>query len=283
MTMNLSIVQKVGIGNLGQIIGIIVLFFAFWTTNNSFHEIQQQVHSASERTVKHIDEMSVEFRKGFDAVAAAARSNKDISAAYKQAQVRISHLDAKIREDQKALAAVEHKVNSATETGFWTMVARALWQVLVLAYFMAIAQFVIKRPLNQITAAATRLADDDLDLEVPGTRRQDEIGKLATAVDVFKTNALENSHLRSEREAEQARAQQTIHQNMMAMADALDNEMQTTVTGIVTKAQDMNKAASSMMTEMEGVSRDTGSAANAAGEASENSNSAAKAVEDLSQ
>ena len=74
--MNLSIVQKVGIGNLGQIIGIIVLFFAFWTTNNSFHEIQQQVHSASERTVKHIDEMSVEFRKGFDAVAAAARSNR---------------------------------------------------------------------------------------------------------------------------------------------------------------------------------------------------------------
>jgi methyl-accepting chemotaxis protein len=281
--MQLSIVQKVGIGNIGQIIGIIALFFAFWTTNNSFNEIGAHVHSAGSRTVGHIEEMAREFKKGFEAVADAARKDKDVAAAYRQAQARIDAIDKKIRADQKALVGVERQVAEAKETGFWTMLGRALWQLLVLAYFMALAQYVIKRPLNRIAAAATRLADNDLETEVPGTRRSDEIGKLAKAVEVFKTNLIENQRLRAERDAEQEKSQQVIRQKMMDMADALDNEMQTTVTAIVDKAKDMNQAAASMEEEMESVAQDTGSAAQAAEEASDNSHAAASAVETLTR
>ncbi len=35
-SMKLSIVQKVGIGNAGQLLGILALLFAFWMTMESF-------------------------------------------------------------------------------------------------------------------------------------------------------------------------------------------------------------------------------------------------------
>ena len=44
--MKLSIVQKVGIGNAGQLIGIIALLFAFWMTTESFRGIDRKVSEA---------------------------------------------------------------------------------------------------------------------------------------------------------------------------------------------------------------------------------------------
>ena len=47
------------------------------------------------------------------------------------------------------------------------------------------------RPLRQLQLAMRRLADRDLDVEVPGTKRTDEIGAMAMTVQVFKLNALQ--------------------------------------------------------------------------------------------
>jgi methyl-accepting chemotaxis protein len=66
----------------------------------------------------------------------------------------------------------------------------------------------VVRPLSIITGAMGRLAAGDVAVAVPATRRKDEIGKMAQAVQVFKENAVENRRLveeRARREAEQAR------------------------------------------------------------------------------
>ena len=45
--MKLSIVQKVGIGNAGQLLGILALLFAFWMTMESFRDIESKVQEAA--------------------------------------------------------------------------------------------------------------------------------------------------------------------------------------------------------------------------------------------
>ena len=53
----------------------------------------------------------------------------------------------------------------------------------------------VARPLNFMTRAMMRLADGDLAVEVPGLDRKDEVGAMAKAVQIFKSNAVEKLRL----------------------------------------------------------------------------------------
>ncbi|MCF6216209.1 MAG: methyl-accepting chemotaxis protein [Emcibacter sp.] len=64
----------------------------------------------------------------------------------------------------------------------------------------------IARPIVAITKAMTRLAKNDLSVDVSGIERKDEIGRMANAVEIFKVNALQRVKL--EKETEQTRLAQ---------------------------------------------------------------------------
>lgn len=49
---------------------------------------------------------------------------------------------------------------------------------------------VIVAPINRLTDKMTRLANDDLDVEINGLERGDEIGEMARAMDVFRRNSV---------------------------------------------------------------------------------------------
>ena len=55
-----------------------------------------------------------------------------------------------------------------------------------------------------MVTAMLSLAGGDRSVDVPGTERNDEIGDMAGAVQVFKDNAIEQDRLTKEAEAEQA-------------------------------------------------------------------------------
>ncbi len=64
--------------------------------------------------------------------------------------------------------------------------------VAILILAAAVAVFFtayIARPLSAMTAAMTRLAGGDVDIEIPGLGRRDEIGRMAQALATFRENA----------------------------------------------------------------------------------------------
>jgi methyl-accepting chemotaxis protein len=56
----------------------------------------------------------------------------------------------------------------------------------------------IAKPISNITAAMQRLAGGDAESAIPYPGRQDEIGEMAAAVEVFRSNALDNRRLEKE-------------------------------------------------------------------------------------
>ncbi|MBB4010177.1 methyl-accepting chemotaxis protein [Allorhizobium taibaishanense] len=62
-----------------------------------------------------------------------------------------------------------------------------------------------KGPINQITSAMRRLAGGDLQIAIAGEARHDEIGDMARALGVFKSNA--EAKIRAEAEGERVRAE----------------------------------------------------------------------------
>jgi methyl-accepting chemotaxis protein len=62
----------------------------------------------------------------------------------------------------------------------------------------------IGRPVSALTAAMQRLAEGDVRVEIPARARSDEMGRMAAAVEVFKTNAIERQRLAEDAAAAQA-------------------------------------------------------------------------------
>ncbi len=78
--------------------------------------------------------------------------------------------------------------------------------IAALSYWWVI--FKIVRPINTLSDNMIRLSEGDNDVEITGAERQDEIGKMAQCVQVFRDNAIEKIRLEEEqKEAEERRLQ----------------------------------------------------------------------------
>jgi two-component system OmpR family sensor kinase len=105
----------------------------------------------------------------------------------------------------------------------------------------------ISRPLLNLAGRMHRLADNDTDIDIPGTQRRDEIGEMARAVVVFRNNAIElmlsqqglaqQASMLEERLAHEQRLTQ-LQRNFVSMAS---HEFRTPLTIIDGHAQRMIK------------------------------------------
>src|SRR5260370_34993126 len=87
----------------------------------------------------------------------------------------------------------------------------------------------IVRPIRALTAAMTMLADGDTATLVPETERRDEVGAMARAVGVFKTNMIEAGGLRLEQEEQKVRAASAQKAALHRIADEFERSVGGTV------------------------------------------------------
>ncbi|MEQ8817142.1 MAG: HAMP domain-containing methyl-accepting chemotaxis protein [Thalassobaculum sp.] len=129
-------------------------------------------------------------------------------------------------------AAVEQVAAARSAEGEFarTVILGATGGAVVLALIVAI---VLGRgltgPIREMTGSMRRLADNDLEVEVPGLRRRDEIADIAQAVQVFKDNALRMREMES-RQAEAGRRAEDEKRRLM---DELAGSFEATVGAIV--------------------------------------------------
>jgi methyl-accepting chemotaxis protein len=163
----------------------------------------------------------------------------------------------------------------------WTQVAATL---LVMAAASALAWFMARRgialPLNASIFAMRRLADGDLEVEVAGADRADEIGDMAAALAVFKANAVERDRLEAHNRAEQearSRRQEAVEQ--------LTRDFNLGVSGVLAavtaSAHGLRDSAQSMSGVASETSRQSTVVAAAAEQASANVQTVAAAAEEL--
>ncbi len=152
----------------------------------------------------------------------------------------------------------------------------------VLAGLLRLVGNRITRPLEALRQCMSRLAGGDMTAEVPALSRQDEIGAMAKAVQVFKQNAAEMDRLRTEQEEQKQRAEETRRRAMLALADDFESGVQTVVQGVATSATDMEGTAQSLSAVAEQASRNADVVANASQQATANVQTVAAAAEQLS-
>jgi methyl-accepting chemotaxis protein len=123
-------------------------------------------------------------------------------------------------------------------------------------------------PLRALTDAMLRLARGDLAVEVPDTKSGDEVGEIAGAVRVFKTNATEAAELRR-RQAEAAEAAERAKRaEMAALARGFDEQVKGVVDAVLASASEVGASARELSGTAEETRRQAGTLAESSAGAS---------------
>ncbi len=177
----------------------------------------------------------------------------------------------------------------------------ALWVVMVR----------VVRPVNALSDTMIVLAEGNLEVEIPNADRQDEVGDMASSVQVFKDNAIERreqealqrereeeerkrqeqEEQRAREEQEERRVQEEVRaekaraerrQEMLDLADKFEASVMELVEGVSTSAFSMESAARGMSVTAADTSQKSDVVSNAAQQASSNAQMVASAAEELS-
>ena len=140
----------------------------------------------------------------------------------------------------------------------------------------------ITTPIVDMTESMDALANGNLDADIPGVGRGDEIGVMAGSVQVFKDNAIERVRLEAEQEKMKQRAEQERQAMMVKMADSFQEAVGNVIQSVSSAATELQASAETMANTAEQTSTQVGNVASSSDQSAANVQTVASAAEELS-
>ncbi|PKU23902.1 methyl-accepting chemotaxis protein [Telmatospirillum siberiense] len=135
--------------------------------------------------------------------------------------------------------------------------------------------------LARLTIVMGRLADHELDVEIPGLSRSDEIGAMASALQVFRDNSLRADRLAADRDKEQA-AREARAKTLEDLARQFDHSVSDVLDTVGNALNDLDRTAQTMSANSLQTTHQATSVAAASEAASASVQTVASAAEELS-
>ncbi|MHA7775912.1 methyl-accepting chemotaxis protein [Roseibium sp. M-1] len=139
----------------------------------------------------------------------------------------------------------------------------------------------ITGPIKSLTGTMRSLAGGEIDIDVQFTDRKSEIGSMARAVEVFRTNAIRTRELEEEQTAQAARAEQDKRSLMERLAKQFDVSVGAIVQRVASTAASLDQSAQTMSRVSSNTSERAENAALASSQTTENVSVVASAAEEM--
>ncbi|MCI4679714.1 methyl-accepting chemotaxis protein [Rhodoblastus acidophilus] len=190
-------------------------------------------------------------------------------------------LNHNIALNDKGGADAAEEVEKGYRNGRWLLLLGIGASVALGALMSAGLVFGMVAPLLQATNALDRLARGDLDVDVDGAARRDEIGALARGLEIFKGGMRRAREL--EAEAAGARASQDAQKRAMAaqMADQFEGKVRAILIDVLRASEDFRHSARIMSDAAVEAAAQAKTVAEASEASSSNISSVASATEQL--
>jgi methyl-accepting chemotaxis protein len=220
----------------------------------------------------------------FHEVIAAARDSRPCPISIAEWPPWIAHVLNSVLSLRDASLSFAHKANDAAIAQaqmrlVWAMVALLVVLAASIAVVVAVMRQVI-RPLVRLTGVTLRLADRELEVEIPGEDRKDEIGAMAKALQIFK-GALIAKKLADETAARDAEAQIERGRRVDGITRNFEAMIGEIVNTVSSAATELEASAGTLTTTADRSQKLTTAVAAASDEASANVQSVATATEEL--
>jgi len=136
--------------------------------------------------------------------------------------------------------------------------------------------------IKRMTRTMSQLADGNLSVEIEGAERGDQIGNMARAVGIFKSNAIRMTEAETEKHRLADQTEQDRKAGLRELAARLERAVKDIADSVKQSAQRMHDGAATMSGAAERTKSQSSTVATASGQASANVQTVASAAEELS-
>lgn len=161
----------------------------------------------------------------------------------------------------------------------YMLIAAAIILIVIIAYAVYTGNS-ISRPIREMTSIMSKLAAKDKSVKIPYSDRADEIGEMASAVQVFKDNMIKADELAEEQAIEQEKRHahaKRIEKLTHEFSDDITSSLQTASSS----ATEMKATAEAMLSTAEQTASGSSAVVAATEEATSNISTVAAAAEEL--
>ena len=225
-----------------------------------------------------LEKYQADFLAWADGAQEATRHGAAMSKEFHEIEPVIADIQQSIERRYRQADAAEAAARGSVRT--WMLIALALATVVVGGASFLIGKS-ISTALSAMVGAMTRLASGDATIAIPGLGRKDEVGEMASAVQVFKTNMAEAERLRAEQSELEARQVQQRKADMIRLADDFEGAVGEIIGTVSSAATELEAAARTLTATAERSQQLATAVAAASEEASTNVQSVASASEEM--
>ncbi|OKH89470.1 methyl-accepting chemotaxis protein [Thalassospira sp. TSL5-1] len=187
-----------------------------------------------------------------------------------------------IHQAEAKLLDIRQAQNQSTVFFAYAMIAGCVVIALTVGTSMAfIIGGAIASPIIRMTKTMRVLSSGDKTIEIPDTDRGDEIGEMATALEIFKDSMIKADQLAA-REIEQSKEREERAKKIEQATQDFDTVIAQVLTAVVSSASQMGNTATSMLDTANNTNHRAATVAAASEQASANVQSVATATEELS-
>lgn len=205
--------------------------------------------------------------------------SKVLSESYGEVEPVIEDILKSVDERFEAAQTTAEAAMSQTSVLIWSAIGLVLVILTIAALGIGRA---ITKPLLAMTAAMQRVAKGDYSAPVPGLGLRNEIGAMASAIQVFKTNGEEMERLRAEQERAQEQNALEKRRIMAELAQSFESRVGALTQSLLSAATEMETTAQSMTKVADETNVQTVSVASVAEQTSANVQTVAAATEEMS-
>ncbi|MCA1359444.1 CHASE3 domain-containing protein [Bradyrhizobium sp. IC3069] len=185
------------------------------------------------------------------------------------------------REERSLLSVRAAASDAASSSATMAMLIGGLVTLLLSLVGAFGVAFAVTRPIQRITTDMGVLANGDTSVIVSGIERKDEIGEMAQAVQVFKTNAIEVERLKAEQAETERRNAEQRKRDMVRLADDFESAVGQIIGTVSSASTQLEASATTLTGTAERSQKLATTVAGASEEASTNVQSVASATEEM--
>ena len=232
---------------------------------------------------ENVKKLLVDYQMNFENIAAG---NGEIDSMIEGSMEELAQQLAKATSDivtssnDSAQSIKEEMLSSTVRTGLWLLGLAAVGVILGASIAVLIGN-AISRPVLQLADAMRKLADGNLSMDIPSLDRNDEIGRMAKAVEVFKENAGRIGQMAKEQEQLKSHAAEEKRAAMQQLANNFETSVKAVVQSVAVEAEQMHLTASSLSGVANAVTEQASAVATASEYAASNVQTVAAAAEQL--
>ena len=163
----------------------------------------------------------------------------------------------------------------------WTLAGGIATLAVLAALLSVVGVVVVRRPLAATVASIERLATGDYSIVIAGTERNDEIGQVNRALQIFQKSLAHVTELEQEKHQQELRAVAQRHEEMERLADSFEAALSGIASAVSSGAAQLEASACSLTGIAEETSRQSMAVAAASEQATTNVQTVAHAADGL--